>query len=59
MVLQEIWKQEEEETLSIITYGMGVHWAMNATQELGVQDRVEVVDLRTYIRWTIRPYLPV
>ncbi|WP_431471315.1 tungsten formylmethanofuran dehydrogenase [Nonlabens sp. SCSIO 43208] len=46
-VLQEIWKQEEEETLSIITYGMGVHWAMNATQELGVQDRIEVVDLRT------------
>ncbi|MEE2800565.1 MAG: thiamine pyrophosphate-dependent enzyme [Bacteroidota bacterium] len=46
-VLQEIWRQEEEETLSIITYGMGVHWAMNATQELGVQDRVEVVDLRT------------
>ncbi|WP_438962310.1 alpha-ketoacid dehydrogenase subunit alpha/beta, partial [Nonlabens sp.] len=26
-VLQEIWKKEEEETLSIITYGMGVHWA--------------------------------
>ncbi|WP_397303877.1 thiamine pyrophosphate-dependent enzyme [Nonlabens ulvanivorans] len=46
-VLQEIWKKEEEETLSIITYGMGVHWAMNATQELGLQDRVEVVDLRT------------
>nr|WP_241234716.1 alpha-ketoacid dehydrogenase subunit alpha/beta [Nonlabens ponticola] len=46
-VLQEIWKKEEEETLSIITYGMGVHWAMNATAELGLQDRVEVVDLRT------------
>ncbi|KQC34653.1 tungsten formylmethanofuran dehydrogenase [Nonlabens sp. YIK11] len=46
-VLQEIWKKEEEETLSIITYGMGVHWAMNATKELGLQDRVEVVDLRT------------
>ncbi|MGB3592158.1 MAG: thiamine pyrophosphate-dependent enzyme [Nonlabens sp.] len=46
-VLQEIWKQEELETLSIITYGMGVHWAMNATQELDLQDRVEVVDLRT------------
>jgi 2-oxoisovalerate dehydrogenase E1 component len=46
-VLQEIWKKEEEETLSIITYGMGVHWAMNATAELGVQDRVEIVDLRT------------
>ncbi|WP_124979921.1 alpha-ketoacid dehydrogenase subunit alpha/beta [Nonlabens xiamenensis] len=45
-VLQEIWKKEEE-TLSIITYGMGVHWAMNASAELGLQDRVEVVDLRT------------
>lgn len=46
-VLQEIWKKEEEETLSIITYGMGVHWAMNASAELGMQDRIEVVDLRT------------
>jgi 2-oxoisovalerate dehydrogenase E1 component len=46
-VLQEIWKQEEEETVSIITYGMGVHWAMNASEELGMQDRIEVVDLRT------------
>jgi 2-oxoisovalerate dehydrogenase E1 component len=26
---------------------MGVHWAMNATAELGLQDRVEIVDLRT------------
>lgn len=46
-VLQEIWKQEEEETLSIITYGMGVHWAMNASKELEMQDRIEIVDLRT------------
>ncbi|QAA82803.1 tungsten formylmethanofuran dehydrogenase [Aequorivita sp. H23M31] len=46
-VLQEIWKQEDEETLSIITYGMGVHWAMNASEELDMQDRIEVVDLRT------------
>lgn len=46
-VLQEIWKQEDEETISIITYGMGVHWAMNASAELGMQDRIEVVDLRT------------
>lgn len=46
-VLQEIWKQENEETLSIITYGMGVHWAMNASEELGMQDKIEVVDLRT------------
>jgi len=46
-VLQEIWKQEDIETISIITYGMGVHWAMNASAELGMQDRIEVVDLRT------------
>ncbi|MFK5983207.1 MAG: thiamine pyrophosphate-dependent enzyme [Flavobacteriaceae bacterium] len=46
-VLQEIWKQEEEETLSIITYGMGVHWAMNASKELRMQDKIEIVDLRT------------
>lgn len=46
-VLQEIWKQEEKETLSIITYGMGVHWAMNASEEMGMQDQIEVIDLRT------------
>lgn len=46
-VVQEIWKQEGEETLSIITYGMGVHWAMEATKELGLEKQVEVVDLRS------------
>ncbi len=46
-VLQEIWKQEDKETISVITYGMGVHWAMNASEELGMQDQIEVVDLRT------------
>lgn len=46
-VLNEIWKQEQEETLSIITYGMGVHWAMNAAEQLGMKDRIEIVDLRT------------
>ena len=46
-VLQEIWKKEEDETLSIITYGMGGHWAINATAALGLQDVVEIVDLRT------------
>jgi len=47
LVLQEIWPQEEDETLTIITYGMGVHWAMNASASLGMQDKIEVVDLRT------------
>ena len=46
-VLQEIWKKEQDETLSIITYGMGVHWAINATAALGLEDVVEIVDLRT------------
>ena len=46
-VLQEIWKQEDKETITIITYGMGVHWAMNASAALDMQDRIEVIDLRT------------
>jgi 2-oxoisovalerate dehydrogenase E1 component len=44
-LLQEIWKQEEVETLTIVTYGMGVHWAYNATKEM--RDQVEIIDLRT------------
>jgi len=26
---------------------MGVHWAINASEELGMQDSIEIVDLRT------------
>lgn len=44
-LLQEIWKQEDVETLTIVTYGMGVHWAYNATKEM--RDQVEIIDLRT------------
>lgn len=43
--LQEIWKQENKETITIVSYGMGVHWAMNASKEM--RDQVEVIDLRT------------
>src|SRR5690625_993644 len=46
-VVQEIWKQEEKETVAIITYGMGVHWALNASADLELQKQVEIVDLRT------------
>lgn len=46
-VLQEIWKQETKETITIITYGMGVHWAYNASGELGMRDQIEIIDLRT------------
>ncbi len=44
-VLQEIWKQETIETLTIVAYGMGVHWAYNATKNM--RDQVEIIDLRT------------
>ena len=47
LVLQEIWPQDNQETLSIITYGMGVHWAINASDELGLKDQIEIIDLRT------------
>ncbi len=46
-VLQEIWQQENVETITIVTYGMGVHWALNASELLGMQDQIEVIDLRT------------
>lgn len=46
-VLQEIWKQENVETLTVVTYGMGVHWAYNASGELDMRDQIEIIDLRT------------
>lgn len=46
-VLQEIWKQENVETCTVVSYGMGVHWAMNASEKLGMKDQIEVIDLRT------------
>lgn len=44
-VVQEIWAQDAVETLTIITYGMGVHWALQATHDL--RDSAEIIDLRT------------
>ncbi|GGK09995.1 tungsten formylmethanofuran dehydrogenase subunit E [Yeosuana aromativorans] len=44
-LLQEIWKQETIETATVVTYGMGVHWAYNATMTM--RDQVEIIDLRT------------
>ncbi len=51
-IVQEIWEQETEETISVITYGMGVHWALNASAEILRQaqndkQRIEIIDLRT------------
>jgi len=36
---------DKGKTMTVITYGMGVHWALNASAEL--MDTVEVLDLRT------------
>ncbi|TAH22560.1 MAG: dehydrogenase [Cytophagales bacterium] len=35
--------------LSIITYGMGVHWAKQITEELGIS--ADILDLRTLLPW--------
>lgn len=44
-IVQEIWEQETNETITVITYGMGVHWALNASA--GMKNQVEIIDLRT------------
>ena len=40
-----VQQAEGDDTLTVITYGMGVHWSLNASQAF--PDRIEVVDLRT------------
>ena len=44
-LIQEIWKDDSKETLTIVTYGMGVHWAINASKDF--EGQVEIIDLRT------------
>lgn len=44
-MVQESSPNNEKNTLTIITYGMGVYWAKNAAKEF--DDKVEIVDLRT------------
>ncbi len=44
-MVQESIPSNEQSTLTIITYGMGVYWAKNAAKDFA--DRVEIVDLRT------------
>lgn len=50
-IVQEIWEQETAETITVITYGMGVHWALNASEILrkaqNDKQRIEIIDLRT------------
>jgi 2-oxoisovalerate dehydrogenase E1 component len=44
-IVQETEKTPEKETLTVVTYGMGVYWAKNASKEFAGQ--VEIIDLRT------------
>jgi 2-oxoisovalerate dehydrogenase E1 component len=39
------FSEVKESTIGVISYGMGVHWSMNAAVHF--KDRVEVLDLRT------------
>jgi 2-oxoisovalerate dehydrogenase E1 component len=38
-------KRSQGESMTVITYGMGVHWALNASKAF--EGQVEIVDLRT------------
>lgn len=40
---------KEGAAVSIITYGMGVHWAFKVTDELGID--ADILDLRTLLPW--------
>lgn len=40
---------EEGDIISIITYGMGVHWAKAAVAEMGIS--ADILDLRTLLPW--------
>lgn len=44
-MVQEAERSTDKATLTVITYGMGVYWAKNASKEFPGQ--VEIVDLRT------------
>jgi 2-oxoisovalerate dehydrogenase E1 component len=37
--------------MTIITYGSGVHWALQLAEELKDQGDIEIVDLRTLLPW--------
>jgi len=40
---------KEGSQVSIITYGMGVHWAVKAIEELAIS--ADILDLRTLLPW--------
>lgn len=47
MPLGQAKVESEGSELSVITYGMGVHWALEELQRKGLEGRVEVINLRS------------
>ena len=43
----QIADPSNEPTLSVITYGMGIYWAKNASKEFS--NKIEIIDLRTLV----------
>ncbi len=46
-VVQKVNSQDTKSIMTIVTYGMGVHWSLNATKD--IKDQVEIIDLRTIV----------
>jgi 2-oxoisovalerate dehydrogenase E1 component len=44
-VVQKVKQDDTRDTITVVCYGMGVHWALNASKDL--IEQVEIVDLRT------------
>jgi 2-oxoisovalerate dehydrogenase E1 component len=44
-IVQSALQSKKETTLSVITYGMGIYWAKNASKNF--PGRIEIIDLRT------------
>jgi len=44
-MVQEVEANNSTDTLTVITYGMGVYWAKNASKDF--EGQVEIIDLRT------------
>ena len=44
---------KEGDSLSIITYGIGVHWAIESVAKLSseLQNKIEIIDLRSLVPW--------
>jgi 2-oxoisovalerate dehydrogenase E1 component len=40
---------QEGDEVTIVTYGLGVHWALSACQELNI--KADIIDLRTLLPW--------